>query len=684
MTRLAGIGPAVAASLAVRGIETVLDLAWTLPTGADDLRAPLTVPEARGRAAEAGGTARVAIAVTVRSAHLLPIRGKRIVRVIGESSGETVHAMWYFAARGVLSAAAAGSAVLLVGRLELAPGKPPRMTHPDVLADSPERRVVLPRYDRALARESVVRTALAHLFECADVDAWDPIPRGVAEALGFRPFAGLLRAAHGGDATAAGGALERLAWVEIFARVRARLADEDTRAAGGHAIVPDEVVAHRVEASLGFTLTPSQSRTVKEIREDMARGAPMRRLLFGDVGTGKTAVALLAAAHAIAAGRQVAVLAPTSVLLDQYATAIEPLVEGAGARVALLSASTGGAKRERILEALRDGSVDLVVGTHALLSTAVGFARLGLVIVDEQHRLGVAQRLVLVQKGERPHLLTLSATPIPRTLALALRGEVATSTLDERPAARALAGTEVWPSERRAEAMALAKAACDRGERVFFVVPRVGDLDEDDGGDDEPPSLARAREAVARATAHAVSILHGGLRPVEQLLAMRRFRTGAAPILVCTTVVEVGVDVPEATLMIVDGAERFGLSQLHQLRGRVGRGRAHGRCLLLHASKLDGERLARLRALADLRDGEAVARHDLATRGMGELSGKRQSGQDLGFSYVDPLVPPSWTLEVEPVARRLREEDPALDSSPVLRRLVARLDHGRVAREDAG
>jgi ATP-dependent DNA helicase RecG len=354
--------------------------------------------------------------------------------------------------------------------------------------------------------------------------------------------------------------------------------------------------------------------------------------------------------------------------------------------------------RERLLAPIADGAIAVAVGTHALLGEGVRFARLGLVIVDEQHRVGVAQRVGLVRKGGRPHLLTLSATPIPRTLALALRGELATSTLQERPRGRLPVETLVLPQDAEPRVLDEIRQAAKRGERVFFICPRIEAGQDDDGSSpaDTGPLRSRAlvgapgavqrAEELARCLAPVqVALLHGGQKVEERRNAMRAFRRGEAQILVATSVVEVGVDVPEATLVVILGAERFGLAQLHQLRGRVGRGDRPGRCLLLHGP-IDSLAARRLEAIRTLTAGEDISRADLALRGAGDLGGTRQSGVEEDLLYLDPANPPPWLERLEADARRIHARDPALQASEHrgLALAVRRFAKALAVRDEAG
>jgi ATP-dependent DNA helicase RecG len=583
--------------------------------------------------------------------------------------------------------------------------------------DDRAARVVKPRYPRLGVPESILRKTIRDALtgmSCLP----DPVPEAIASRENLPAVAPLLRAihaldieTHAPDEGVVRPLLERLAWAEAFTRVRERLRADG---AGSKAMPlrerPDLVA--RLRAELGFPLTAAQERAIQAIGKELAATTPMRRLLLGDVGTGKTAVALAAAAQCVGAGAQVAILAPTSVLAEQTMDAVAPLARATGASIALVAAGLPAAQKKRALEQIAQGKIAVAIGTHALLADDVKFARLGLVVVDEQHRLGVAQRLALVRKGyasrggdrssagaeKRPHLLTLSATPIPRTLALALRGELATSILDERPRGRPPVSTTVRPRNEMDAVLRDIRDTCARGERVFFVSPRIQvDLDDDDETEDESAgAVARAAELRGKLGGIGVGLVHGGMRPDEKRAAMRAFRSGESQVLVGTTVIEVGVDVPEATLIVVDHADRFGLAQLHQMRGRVGRGDVPGRCVLLHDPKAvggpprDGEEtdLARKRldALCRLSDGAAVARADLELRGAGDLSGTRQHGVEEGLMFLDPTNPPPWLDRIERDARLLLSEDPGLThpSHAGLAQAVRRFERVIAVREEAG
>jgi ATP-dependent DNA helicase RecG len=707
--RVDGLGPASREKLAKQGLRFVADLVWTLPTGWDDLRAPVSVREAveRARASEAAlqPAPRQCVRARVKGARLVPMKGRRVVRVVltdDEQGGAALEAWWFYAAHGVLGAARPGVVCLLLGRVRTTDGKRPRAAHPELIVDGVQGGVrarypsmgVAPGLLRRAIADAVARSAPPGLDQApAEPETCrlpDPVPPEVVRREAMPAAEPLLRAVHGegqGSHEAAARSLgERLAWVEAFALVWQRLRGE-TEWGGARAPALarlDGAARARLEAELGFTLTGAQMRAIDTIAGDLAAPTPMRRLLLGDVGTGKTAVALAAAAQCVSAGYQCALLAPTSVLAEQYRSATAPLERAAGARVASVVSSMRAAERRGALEAVARGEASVVVGTHALLEQGVAFARLGLVVVDEQQRFGVAQRLSLVKKGEgtRPHLLSLSATPIPRTLALALRGELAVTTLEERPRGRMPVVTSLVVRSQLAAVVAQIREVCARGERAFFVCPRI----EDDADGEEIGVEAQAERLGEELGGTRVVVVHGAMPAAACSEAMRAFRRGEAHVLVGTTVVEVGVDVPEATLMVVDGAERFGLAQLHQLRGRVGRGEKPGRCILLHDEPLVDLARQRLETLASTDDGAAIARADLALRGAGDLSGVRQSGDAQEFLWLDTTHPPPWIERVDADARALLARDPELRAPEhlalalALRRVVAAI----AVREEAG
>jgi len=417
-------------------------------------------------------------------------------------------------------------------------------------------------------------------------------------------------------------AWSRLAYDEFLAgQLALALVRQHQRSLPGRGSSGEGLLRARVVRALPYELTPSQGRAVDDIVTDLARPQRMIRLLQGDVGSGKTVVALLASATVIEAGRQAALMAPTEILARQHLATIAPLAEKAGIRVAILTGRERGKERDETLERLALGELDLIVGTHALFQDEVAFRDLALAIIDEQHRFGVHQRLALARKGEAVDMLVLTATPIPRTLVLTYFGDMEISELREKPAGRQPIDTRTIALDRLNEVVSAVGRALEEGKRVYWVCPLVGESETSD--------LAAAEERFADLKKHfgaKVDIVHGQMKGSEKDRAMTRFSAGETQLLVATTVIEVGVDVPAATVMVIEHAERFGLAQLHQLRGRVGRGRDRSTCLLLYRAPLGETAKARLAIMRDTEDGFRIAEEDLRLRGEGDLLGTRQSG----------------------------------------------------------
>jgi ATP-dependent DNA helicase RecG len=443
---------------------------------------------------------------------------------------------------------------------------------------------------------------------------------------GFPDFAGALRTIHQPadltDLDPESAAWSRLAYDELLAgQLALALLRGRMRARPGRGTAAEGQLRARIIKALPYSLTPSQQRAVADIIGDLAQPNRMLRLLHGDVGSGKTVVALLAAATVIEAGRQAALMAPTEILARQHFATIKPLADAAGIRVAILTGRERGRERPEILSALAAGEIDLIVGTHALFQEDVVFHDLALAVVDEQHRFGVHQRLALARKGEAVDLLVLTATPIPRTLVLTYFGDMDISELREKPAGRQKIDTRTLPLDRLPEVIDAVKRALDAGRRIYWVCPLVEES--------ELVDLAAAEDRYKDLTKRfggIVELVQGRMRGPEKDRAMRRFADGDARILVATTVIEVGVDVPEASVMVIEHAERFGLAQLHQLRGRIGRGAESSTCLLLYKAPLGDTAKSRLAILRETEDGFRIAEEDLRLRGEGDLLGTRQSG----------------------------------------------------------
>ncbi len=565
-----------------------------------------------------------------------------------------------------------------------------QMVHPVCKpADAPLPEALTPVYPTvATLPQAYLRKAVASGLSRADLA--DTFPPGLARALGLDERWGLCESLqflhHPGPDTSMAAledrshpAWQRLKAEELLAQQLSQLQSKRERdalrapalkvAKGADRPLPEQLLA-----ALPFQLTGAQRRVVEEIARDLAREVPMHRLLQGDVGSGKTVVAALAAAVAIEAGWQCALMAPTEILAEQHFRKLigwlEPLLAPRGQRVAWLTGSQKKKERGQMLELIASGEAALVVGTHAVIQEQVQFRRLGLAVIDEQHRFGVAQRLALRQKLQaespdaagtplEPHLLMMSATPIPRTLAMSYYADLDVSTIDELPPGRTPIVTKVVADSRRAQLLDRIRVQLAEGRQVYWVCPLI----EESEALDLSNATATHQELAEALPGVMVGLLHSRMAPADKKAVMALFEGGQMGVLVSTTVIEVGVDVPNASLMVIEHAERFGLSQLHQLRGRVGRGAAASACVLMFSpnenGRLSDTAKARLKAMAETNDGFEIARRDLEIRGPGEFLGARQSGA--------PLLRFADLEEDRAMLEALREVAPAiLDRHPVL------------------
>ena len=539
-----------------------------------------------------------------------------------------------------------------------------QMVHPDRVvaeADLAKLPLVEPVYPltEGLSLNQVRRAADAALARLPQLPEWQD-PNWVARER-FPPFADALRLLHRptepADLLPEGLAWSRLAYDEFLAGqlalalVRAHLRRPSGRATPGTGHIRKKLIE-----ALPYSLTPSQTRAVAEIVADLVKPERMLRLLQGDVGSGKTVVALLAAAAVIEGGRQAALMAPTEILARQHFNTIAPLAAAAGINVAILTGRERGRERGDVLEKLAFGDTHILVGTHALFQEEVEFRDLALAVVDEQHRFGVHQRLALAKKGQAVDVLVMTATPIPRTLVLTYFGDMDVSELREKPAGRQPIDTRVVPLNRLDETVGAVGRALAEGRRVYWVCPLVEVTENSD--------LAAAEErfgALKDRFGAMVDLVHGRMKGVDKDRAMERFATGETRLLVATTVIEVGVDVPEATVMVIEHAERFGLAQLHQLRGRIGRGAEHSTCLLLYKGPLGETAKARLNIMRESEDGFRIAEEDLKLRGEGDVLGTRQSGMP-GFRIARIEVHGKLIGAARDDAALLLTRDPGLTS----------------------
>jgi ATP-dependent DNA helicase RecG len=576
------------------------------------------------------------------------------------------------------------------------------MVHPEVrvvAADTPLPQALTPVYPTTAALpQAYLRKAIATALVRAPLG--ELLPPEVLPALpqapgGLPTLRDALRLLHqpppGIDAAALDDrghpAWQRLKFEELLAQQLSQAEAREARArlAAPALAAPERTLEAALLRALPFRLTAAQRRVVEEIGDDLARAQPMHRLLQGDVGSGKTVVAALAATRAIDAGWQCALMAPTEILAEQHFRKLVGWLEPLGVGVAWLTGSRKGRARATMLAQVASGEAMLVVGTHAVIQDDVAFARLGLAIVDEQHRFGVAQRLALRRKLDgaaeadggaphrqalEPHLLMMSATPIPRTLAMSYFADLAVSTIDELPPGRTPVLTKVFADDKRDAVVARIRDEVARGRQVYWVCPLV----EESEHVDLQNATATHAELSAALPGTMVGLLHGRMKPAEKAAVMSLFEGGQMPLLVATTVIEVGVDVPNASLMVIEHAERFGLAQLHQLRGRVGRGAAASVCVLLYTPPLSPTGKARLKAMAETTDGFEIARRDLEIRGPGEFMGARQSGDAL-LRFADLASDGALLEHARAVAPRLLAEHPAIARQHVARWLGGKAEY---------
>ena len=426
------------------------------------------------------------------------------------------------------------------------------------------------------------------------------------------------------------------------------------RKKGGRPIIGTDIIKRKVIAALPFKLTNSQIEAVNDITDDMSSDGRMHRLLQGDVGSGKTLVALLSMLHAIESGTQAALLAPTEILARQHLATIEPLATAAGVNVALLTSREKGKKRASILEGFANGNIKIAIGTHAIFQESVNFRKLVFAVIDEQHRFGVHQRLALTSKGRNVDILVMTATPIPRTLTLTAYGDMEVSRLMEKPAGRLPIDTRTISINRLADVIQGLKRALEKNKKIFWVCPLIEESEKLD--------LAAAEDRFDQLKSifgERVGLVHGKMKAMEKDASMKSFKEGHVDILVATTVIEVGVDVPKASIMIIEHAERFGLAQLHQLRGRIGRGSNQSTCILMFSEKLTEMARKRLNIMRDTEDGFFISEEDLRLRGAGEVLGTRQSGLP-EFKLANLTVHGELVSTARDDAKLILEKDPEL------------------------
>ncbi|MBB6309832.1 ATP-dependent DNA helicase RecG [Xanthobacter tagetidis] len=665
LTSLDGIGPKTVRPFArLLGRETprVVDLLFHMPSGFVDRRARPTIAEARE-----GEDVTLEVRV---DGHQAPPPGSRAPHrtFVSDATGDMVVVHFKADSARMAHMLPEGATRWLCGRIERYDGLR-QMVHPDRVLDAaglarlPPVEQVYPLVEGLHAGH--LRRALASaLGRVPDLAEWLPSVSPGSALPSFREaLERLHRPQTPADAQPTGMPWRRLALDELLAhQVSLALARARDIKAGGRETSGDGRIAARLRAALPFALTGAQEQALAAIAADLAAPTRMLRLMQGDVGSGKTVVALLAAAVALEAGRQAAIMAPTEILARQHLETIAPLAQAAGIEVVLLTGREKGRARADILAGLAEGRTGLVVGTHALIQDDVAFRDLALAVVDEQHRFGVEQRLALARKGAAVDMLVMTATPIPRTLVLTLFGDMEASELREKPPGRQEIDTRAVPLDRLDEVVEAVGRAMAAGARAYWICPLVEETDTSD--------LAAATErfeALKARFGERVDLVHGRMSGTAKDAAMARFAAGECQLLVATTVVEVGVNVPEATIMVIEHAERFGLAQLHQLRGRVGRGDKPSTCLLLYRAPLGETAKARLAILRESQDGFRIAEEDLRLRGEGDVLGTRQSGMP-GFRVARLDVHSADMETARRLAATLVRQDPGL-ATPVADRL---------------
>lgn len=656
VTSLPGIGPRLGKLFEKLTGPNVAGLLWHLPTGLLARQHEPPIDEVAD-----GATVTLKVQVTI---HLEPQRPRQPYRVSCVNDSGAVDLVFFNPRADYLkNLLPPGEWRVVSGRVERYAGSL-NMVHPDYILPverMAEIKGLEPTYGltAGLTQRMVLKAVAAAIDRAPEMPEW--IDPHVVKRHGWAKWKQAVEQVHrpaaAADLAPTTLSRQRLAYDELLAaQVALALVRQHNRRLAGRPSVATGALTSRVKAKLPYELTGSQRHAIEEVAADMAAPQRMLRLLQGDVGSGKTVVALFAMLIAAEAGGQAALLAPTDILARQHFATLEPLARAAGLHLQLLTGRDKGKAREKIVAGLASGEINLVVGTHALVQESIVFDDLRLAVVDEQHRFGVQQRVALADKGKGVDLLVMTATPIPRTLTLTAYGDIDVSRLTEKPPGRQPIDTRTIPLDRLEEVAASLKRATSQGSRVYWVCPLVDESELID--------LAAATErfdVLRQMFGERVGLVHGQQKAAERDQTMARFQKGEIDILVATTVIEVGVDVPQATVMVIEHAERFGLAQLHQLRGRVGRGSGKSSCLLLYQTPLSETAKARLNIMRETEDGFRIAEEDLKLRGAGELLGTRQSGLP-EFHLADLAAHADLIQIARDDARLVLEKDPELVS----------------------
>lgn len=658
------LGPRLLGALNKKGLRRVGDILFLLPRCYEDRRRLLTIAELNP------GERGVTVGIVKQADYAAGRNGKRYFKaVIADRSG-SIACTYFHAGPWLKSRFTVGKRIVLSGEVRASTtGR--EMAHPeiepaeDIESSSVHFNRIVPVYpgfergDQRSFREVAARVAESYAQHLEE-----PLPEGLRKRLGLMTLPEALRSIHFPQEESDVELLDahrspahrRLAFDELFfLQLGLGLKRQGVKVEKGIAFNVSPERLAKARGALPFQLTGAQARVIEQISEDMARSEPMNRLIQGDVGSGKTAVALVAALVALQDGYQVAVMAPTEILAEQHERTFRRLLEPLGFRVGLVSAAGTAKQKREVREAVARGEIHLAVGTHALVQEEMSFDRLGLAVIDEQHRFGVLQRQTLMSKGLKPDTLVMTATPIPRTLAMTLYGDLDVSIIDELPPGRTPVSTRVFSEQHRPRVYEGVAAELAKGHQAYVVYPLVEESEKLDL-EDATRGADKLQQVFPQAR---VGLLHGRMKPEEKDTVMEDFREKRIHVLVCTTVVEVGVDVPNASVMVIEHAERFGLSQLHQLRGRVGRGAAVSHCYLVASPARSWESTERLAVMEHSNDGFVIAEKDLEIRGPGEFLGTRQSG--LPELAVANLARDGDLLAVAQVeARRILGADPHL------------------------
>ena len=686
---LPGVGPKRASLLRTElDVVTVGDLLHTYPFRYIDRSSILQIADVRG------GNAYVQILAQVVSAELTGKGSKRLSVLVRDLSGE-MELVFFKGIKYTYDRLKPGSMFLFFGKPSVFNGKM-NMVHPEI--DNPPTEgaqnfsgtltgvyASTDRLRNGGVTGKVMNKLMAEAIDLAIGDVAETLPEYILKEKGLVPLKYAIRNIHfPSDPTALAKAQYRLKWEELFLLQLSLLKQKYVRSRAENGIMMPKVGAafNACYDALPYELTGAQKRVIKEIRSDMMSGHQMNRLLQGDVGSGKTMVAVLSALIAVGNGYQTCIMAPTEVLAQQHYSNITKYLAPTGVRCELLIGSTTKAERRPIHEGLRDGSVGIIIGTHALIEDDVVFKNLGLAIIDEQHRFGVDQRSKLWSKGATdapPHVLVMTATPIPRTLAMTFYGDLDVSVIDEMPPGRKPVQTMLIGEGKRPAMYNFIKKEIDAGRQVFIVYPLIFESENLDY-----QNLEAGYEEIVRrfpTPDYKVAIVHGQQTSEVKKFNMDAFAAGRADILVSTTVIEVGVDVPNASIMVIENAERFGLAQLHQLRGRVGRGSEKSYCVLMHGNKVSKESRKRLELMCATENGFDLAEEDMKMRGPGDLEGTQQSGLPISLNIASLAHDGQVLTDARSYAEHVLAADPTL-SDPVNASLATELRKDKYSIKD--